>query len=91
VTFTPAGCNCPSQCDYDESGFLDALDMGTLIDVLFAGKPPVQDGGCPTFRGDFDNSSFPDALDLGALIDHLFAGAAGPCDPCDPVQSTCAK
>jgi len=85
------GCSCPYQCDYDEDGFLTALDLGSFIDVLFAGRPEETDPDCPTSRGDFDNDGFPTALDLGNLIDHLFAGGGAPCDPCDPVQSTCAK
>jgi hypothetical protein len=83
-------CDCPYQCDYDEDAFLTALDLSALIDVLFAGRPEVQDPGCPTSRGDFNNDDFPDALDLSGLIDHLFAGSDPPCDPCNPVQSTCA-
>jgi hypothetical protein len=85
------GCSCPYQSDYDEDEFLTAVDLGRLIDVLFAGDPTIQDPGCPTVRGDFNNDGFPDAVDLSGLIDHLFAGADPPCDPCDPVQSTCAK
>jgi len=78
------GCSCPYQCDYDEDNFLTALDLGGLIDVLFAGAPEVTDPDCPTSRGDFDCDGFPTALDLGGLIDHLFAGGAAPCDPCSP-------
>ena len=76
------GCDCPYQCDYDKDGFLTALDLGALIDVLFAGRPEEQDPNCPATRGDFDNDGFPTALDLGFLIDHLFAGAPPPVDPC---------
>jgi hypothetical protein len=76
-------CECLFQSDYDEDGFLTALDLAALIDVLFAGRPEVKDPICPTSRGDFDCDLFPTALDLGGLIDHLFAGGAGPCDPCD--------
>jgi len=75
-------CLCPSQADYDKDGFLTALDLGSLIDVLFAGKPEEQDEFCPTSRGDFDGDGFPTALDLGGLIDHLFAGGNPPVDIC---------
>jgi hypothetical protein len=78
------GCSCPYQCDYDTDGFLTALDLGSLIDVLFAGRPEETDPDCPTSRGDFDNDGFPTALDLGRLIDHLFAGGPPPIDPCNP-------
>jgi hypothetical protein len=77
-------CSCPHQCDYDEDTFLTAVDLGTLIDVLFAGHPEIQDPGCPTSRGDFDCDQFPTALDLGGLIDHLFSGGDPPRDPCAP-------
>ena len=80
IDFT--GCACPYQCDYDEDGFLTALDLSALIDVLFTGRPEDQDLDCPTSRGDFDCDGFPTALDLSGLIDHLFAGGAGPCEPC---------
>jgi hypothetical protein len=77
-------CDCPFQCDYDADGFLTALDLGGLIDVLFAGRPEEQDPQCPSGRGDFDCDGFPTALDLSGLIDHLFAGGPPPCDPCVP-------
>lgn len=75
-------CNCPYQGDYDADGFLTALDLGHMIDVLFAGKIDIQDPACPTPRMDFDNDGFETALDLGKLIDYLFAGALPPPDPC---------
>ena len=78
----PEVCDCPFQCDYDEDGFLTALDLGALIDVLFTGRPEEQDSSCPTPRGDFDCDDFPTALDLSDLIDHLFSGGDGPCEPC---------
>jgi hypothetical protein len=83
-------CSCPFQCDYDEDGFLTAVDLGALIDVLFGGRVEEQDPQCPTSRGDFSNDGYPDALDLSKMIDHLFAGHPGPCDPCNPVHSSCA-
>jgi len=75
-------CDCPYQCDFDEDGFGTALDLGNLIDVLFAGREDTQDVTCPTVRADADCDGFSTALDLGILIDYLFAGAAAPCDPC---------
>ena len=81
------GCSCPHQGDYDADGFVTALDMGALIDVLFAGAPDTADFACPpcrnpTTRGDLDCDGFATALDLSQMIDHLFAGGPGPCDPC---------
>lgn len=85
------GCSCPYQGDYDADGFLTSLDLSTLIDVLFAGTPDIQDEQCPSPRGDLDCDLFTTALDLAILIDHLFAGGDGPCVPCDdaPVQPVC--
>ena len=77
-------CSCPFQCDYDESGFLDALDFNSMIDILFFSAPDVTDPGCPTSRSDFNNDTFPDAIDLNDLIDHLFFSGPGPVDPCAP-------
>jgi hypothetical protein len=82
-------CDCPYQSDFDANGLLDAIDLNSLIDVLFFGGADPQDPNCPVSRGDFDNSGFSDAIDLNDLIDHLFFGGEGPCDPCNPVQGTC--
>jgi len=79
-----SSCSCPYQCDFDSDGFLTALDLSEIIDILFAGHTDVQDATCPSPRADFDCDSFSTALDLSGLIDHLFAGGAGPCDPCSP-------
>ena len=83
-TQSGGGCSCPFQSDFDEDNFLTALDLGAMIDILFAGQPDVQDASCPSPRADFDCDDFSTALDLGGLIDHLFAGGPGPCDPCTP-------
>jgi hypothetical protein len=77
-------CRCPFQSDFDEDGFLTALDLSAMIDILFAGQPDVKDPVCPSPRADFDCDGFSTALDLGGLIDHLFAGGDPPCDPCAP-------
>lgn len=76
------GCDCRFQCDYDADGFLTTLDLGNMIDVLFAGKPDIQDPCCGTTRMDFDADGFDAILDLGKLVDHLFAGKTAPIDPC---------
>jgi hypothetical protein len=84
-------CYCFYQSDFDEDGFITALDLGAMIDILFAGAEGIQDPGCPTSRADFDNNGFPDALDLGLLIDHLFVGGPPPCEPCIGLGDACAK
>ena len=83
---------CPHQADLDYDGFVTAIDLTRLIDWLFAGSPPiVTDPGCPTQREDFDADGFATALDLSRLIDYLFAGGSPPCNPCFPVEGSCAK
>lgn len=77
-------CSCPFQADFDEDTFLTAIDLGALIDVLFAGRPDDKDATCPSPRGDLDCDGFSTALDLSRMIDHLFAGGTGPCNPCAP-------
>jgi hypothetical protein len=59
--------------DLDEDGFVTALDLGMMIDYLFAGGTPPERPS----SADYDGSCFPDAIDLGSLIDVLFAGAIG--------------
>lgn len=57
--------------DLDEDGFVTALDLGKLIDYLFAGAPaPPRPASA-----DLNADCFSDALDLGKLIDYLFAGS----------------
>jgi hypothetical protein len=75
-------CSCPYQADFDGDSFLTALDLGAMIDILFAGRPDIQDLTCPYTRADFDNDGFATAIDLARLIDHMFAGGNGPVDPC---------
>lgn len=77
-------CGCPFQGDFDADGFLTALDLSAVIDILFAGSPDVQDPNCESPRADLDCDGFSTALDLSKMIDHLFAGGEGPCDPCVP-------
>ena len=58
--------------DLDEDGYVTALDLGGMIDLLFAGaSPPTRPGS-----GDVNADCFYDVLDLGMLVDFLFAGAA---------------
>jgi hypothetical protein len=78
------GCLCPSQGDFDTDSFVTAIDLASLIDILFAGGADILDPDCPTSRGDLDCDAFATALDLAVMIDHLFAGGPAPCDPCAP-------
>jgi hypothetical protein len=75
-------CDCPYQCDFDADGFVTAIDLAGMIDILFAGSPDVQDPDCPITRADFDCDGFATVLDLVGLIDYLFAGGQPPCDVC---------
>lgn len=62
--------------DLDGDGFHTALDLGRLIDYLFAGASAP----CPAYVADMNCDDFPDVLDLGWLIDFLFAGGIpSPC------------
>jgi len=75
-------CICQNQGDYDGDWFLTALDLASLIGVLFEGDPDAQDPRCPIPLGDLDCDGFSTVLDLSGLIDYLFAGGDPPCDPC---------
>jgi hypothetical protein len=81
---TIESCVCPFQSDFDGDGFITAIDLASMIDILFAGLADIKDPQCPANRSDFDCDGFATALDLASLIDYLFAGGAGPCDPCAP-------
>jgi hypothetical protein len=57
--------------DMDDDTFVTALDLGILIDLLFAGAdPPARPASA-----DVNADCFYDALDLGVLIDYIFAGS----------------
>ena len=83
-------CDCPFQVDFDESGVIDALDFNTQVDVIFFGATDLMDPNCPATRADFNADGVPDALDLNGLIEYLFFSGDDPCNPCDPIQSTCS-
>jgi hypothetical protein len=78
------GCDCPYQSDGDGDEFCTAIDLGHMIDILYAGAEHQHDPACLLPRFDYDCDGETTALDLGGLIDFLFAGGAGPCDPCAP-------
>jgi hypothetical protein len=82
--FTVSGeaCDCPFQGDSDLDGFATVLDLGDLIDILFAGRPDVQEPLCLSPRFDLDCDGFTTALDLSRMTEHLFAGGSPACDPC---------
>jgi hypothetical protein len=59
------------------------MDLGFMIDVIFAGgPPPLWVETCPVNRGDFVPDGNLDVFDLGYLIDYIFAGGPEPADPC---------
>lgn len=80
-SFVP--CNCSHQADLDGDGFVTAIDLVYLIDVLFSGLEDIQDAYCPSTRSDFDCDGFATVLDLSQLIDYMFANGPPPCQPCD--------
>lgn len=81
-TITGAACDCPYQTDGDEDGFVTSIDMGLLVDVLFAGRESIQDPNCLMPRFDLDCDGLVTSLDLSRMIDYLFAGGTPPCAPC---------
>ena len=93
ATMTITECVCPAHGDVAPNGFLDAVDLNTLIDyVFFGGASPIQDPGCPHVdRGDMNCDGFDDAIDINAMIEAVFFNGPGPCDPCacSPYPSSC--
>ena len=83
--FTVSGqvCDCPFQGDGDLDGFVTALDLGAIVDILFASHTDVQEPLCPSPRFDLDCDGFTTSLDLAYMTDHLFGGGVPPCDPCN--------
>ena len=79
----PCACDCPYQGDFDGNGYIDALDLNALIEVLFFGGPEPSDPYCGVSRGDLNDDGYPDGLDLNYLIDYLNFGGPAPLDPCD--------
>ncbi|GAB4329507.1 MAG: hypothetical protein Kow0074_26020 [Candidatus Zixiibacteriota bacterium] len=64
--------------DLNDDGFLDAIDLNLLVDVLFFnGQVPVP----PAVRADINCDQFFDAVDMNGLIDVIFFGAAAPACP----------
>jgi hypothetical protein len=80
----PGQEGCGSHGDLDSDTQFTSLDLGILVDYIFAGSaPPSTDPGCPhSNRADVDCTGFTDALDLSYYIDLLFAGGPDPCNPC---------
>ena len=64
--------------DLNDDATIDALDLGFLIDYLFAGQILT----VPVNAADVNGDCQPDALDLGRLIDYLFAGGTAPQPGC---------
>ena len=69
-----AGLQTPpsdARWSQDDDGFVTALDLGGLIDLLFSGAdPPARPNSA-----DINHDCFYDALDLSGLIDFLFSGS----------------
>jgi hypothetical protein len=89
---TLVDCNCSHHGDIDGDEQLTSLDLGLLIDYIFAsGDAPPTDVTCPHIdRGDVDCTGFDDASDVARMVDILFA-AGSACDPCDcdPYPASC--
>ena len=90
VRIIPDGCACPTQSDFDFSGFVDPLDLNELIDIVFGFSSPIgPNPNCPNEQSDFNADGFTDPVDLNAMIDYLFYKGPPPCNPCNPVQGSC--
>jgi hypothetical protein len=64
------------RADLDGNGFVDAVDLAILIDVVFFGLPEPD----PAELADLDCDRFTDAVDLAVLIDVVFFGGSIVCD-----------
>jgi hypothetical protein len=64
--------------DLDDDQFVTALDLGMMIDFLFAGGAPPAHLNSADPNGDCQ----PDPLDLSSLIDYMFAGGPLPQPGC---------
>jgi hypothetical protein len=89
---TIVACDCSHHGDIDGDEQLTTLDLGLLIDYVFAsGDAPPTDVTCPHIdRGDVDCAGFDDASDVARMVDVLFASGSvcNPCD-CDPYPANC--
>jgi hypothetical protein len=85
-------CDCSHHGDMDGDEQITSLDLGLLIDYIFAsGDAPPTDASCPHIdRGDVDCTGSDDASDVARMVDILFA-AGSACDPCDcdPYPGSC--
>lgn len=77
-------CLCENQGDADGDGFITAVDMNAMIEVIFFNAPDIVDPLCPISRFDHNCDVFIDAVDLNELIDELFFNGPASCDPCVP-------
>jgi len=80
--FSTGACDCPYRCDFNEDGFIDALDLAFVIDIVFFGQPDTWDPYCPTTRADFTGDGFADNLDVALMVDYCFFGGDPPAQPC---------
>jgi hypothetical protein len=89
---TVADCNCSHHGDIDGDDQITSLDLGLLIDYVFAsGDAPPADETCPHIdRGDVDCTGSDDASDVARMVDILYTAGVlcDPCD-CDPYPASC--
>jgi hypothetical protein len=80
-----AGCDCTFHADLFPDAELNAVDLATLIDIVFFGATDYTDPSCPHVgRGDYNCDCLVNSVDLAELIDGVFFGGVGPCNPCTP-------
>ena len=87
---TVIDCDCPAQGDLWADGLVGSVDFNELVQVIFFGQDQIQDPACPTARADLNGDGQVDALDLNVMISYLWFLGPKPCNPCNPIEGSCA-
>ncbi len=82
-------CVCEYALDFDENNQVDAVDLWSLINILYFNGTDIQDPDCPTTRSDFNADSQVDSWDLNYAIEYIFFNGLALCDACDPINPSC--
>lgn len=77
-------CSCPSQGDMILFGEINIFDVIYVINVVFSGRPDMQDPQCSTGRSDVNADGISDVFDVIYLIATSFENGPAPADPCGP-------
>lgn len=77
-------CNCQKQGDLDSSGFIDAVDVLKVIQIVFVKGTDIKDPSCPRTRGDMNVNGVVDVNDVLYIIKTAFTNGPAPVNPCGP-------